>query len=85
MADLWIGNVEPNTAENEIKEFLEKYGFPPFDAIQHLPGTGERPVVVLSFHQVDEEALRMLQPRIHNMYWKNRTITVQVMPPDREA
>jgi hypothetical protein len=84
MADLWVGNVEADIAEGDLKEFLERYGFPPFDAIQYVPGTGESPAVILSFNKVNEEALRILQPRVHNLFWKNRSIVVQVMPPERE-
>ncbi|RQH07161.1 RNA-binding protein [Paraburkholderia dinghuensis] len=84
MADLWIGNVEADVSSEELSEFLGRYGFPPFDAIQYMPGSGERPAVVLTFENVDIEALRMLQPRIHNLYWKNRTIVVQVVPPRRD-
>jgi hypothetical protein len=74
MADLWVGNVETSTSEDEIREFQERYGFPPFDAIQYVPGTGENPGVILSFSKVNEEALRILQPRVHNLFWKNRSI-----------
>lgn len=28
MADLWIGNIETGTSDQEIKEFLTRYGFP---------------------------------------------------------
>jgi hypothetical protein len=84
MADLWIGNVEAETSEHDLKEFLGRYGFPPFDGIQYVPGTGEHPAVILSFKGVGEEVLRMLQPRVHQLFWKNRTIAVQVMPPERE-
>jgi RNA recognition motif-containing protein len=27
MADLWVGNVEESTSDDEIREFLIKYGF----------------------------------------------------------
>ncbi|TDN57793.1 RNA-binding protein [Paraburkholderia sp. BL10I2N1] len=84
MADLWLANVEADTSEDEIKEFLGRYGFPPFDRIQYVPGTGERPAVILTFSEASEEALRLLQPRVHNLFWRNRTINVQVMPPERE-
>ena len=84
MGDLWIGNVEADVSSEELQEFLGRYGFPPFDAIQYVPGTGEHPAVILSFEKVDSDALRMLQPRVHNLFWKNRTIVVQVMPPRRE-
>ncbi|WP_327381587.1 RNA-binding protein [Caballeronia choica] len=79
MADLWMGNVEPGTTDEEIKEFLIKYGFPPFDAIEHIEGDGSRPAVLLTFAGVGPEALRHLQPRVHDMFWKNHKINVQVM------
>ncbi|QCP52897.1 RNA-binding protein [Trinickia violacea] len=85
MANLWMENVDADTSEDEIKEFLIRYGFPPFDAIQYVPGTGQSPAVVLSFNNVEEEALRLLQPRIHNIFWRDRTIIVQVIPPEREG
>lgn len=79
MADLLVGNVESGTSDDEIRDFLIKYGFPPFDEIEHMPGDGSRPAVVLTFKDAAPETLRSLQPRIHNMFWKNRKIYVQVM------
>ncbi|RZI40754.1 RNA-binding protein [Herbaspirillum sp. HC18] len=79
MTDLWLGNVESDTSDDEIKDFLVKYGFPPFDAIEHLPGDGSRPAVRLTFNEADEATLRSLQPRIHDMFWKNRKLQVQIM------
>jgi hypothetical protein len=79
MTDLWIGNVDPDTTDEEFKEFLSTYGFPPFDDIQHIASEGSRPAVLLSFGAVGPETLRRLQPRVHNMFWRNRTIIVQVM------
>lgn len=84
MADLWIGNVEGSVSDDEIRDFLIKYGFPSFDEIQRHTGTGARPAVVVSFHDTSPDALRNLQSRIHNMFWKNRTIVVQVMPERTE-
>lgn len=79
MAELLLGNVESGTPDDEIKAFLVKYGFPAFDAIEHMPGDGSRPAVLLTFKDVAAETLRSLQPRIQNMFWKNRTISAQVM------
>ncbi|HZZ10981.1 MAG TPA: RNA-binding protein [Paraburkholderia sp.] len=79
MADLVIGNVDEDTSEEEVREFLMKYGFPSFDKMQPVPGTGSRPGLLLTFNDLDEVALRALQPRIQNMFWKNRTINVSVM------
>lgn len=85
MAELWMGNVAEDTSDEEIKEFLIKYGFPPFDEIQRHAGTGARPAVVLSFNGTSAEGLRSLHMRIHNMFWKERTIVVQVLPERDES
>lgn len=79
MAELLIGNVESGTSDEEISAFLTKYGFPDYDDIQHLPGDGSRPAVLLTFRDAAPETLRSLQPRIQDMFWKNRKIEVQVM------
>lgn len=50
-----------------------------------MSGTGERPAAVVTFDSVEPHVLRKLQPRIHNMYWKNRTLVVQVMPERNET
>jgi hypothetical protein len=83
MADLWIGNINADASDEEITEFLGRYGFPAFDHIRREPGTGARPAVILSFSGLDENALRLLQPRVHSVFWKDREIVVQVMPPRR--
>jgi hypothetical protein len=44
-----------------------------------MPGDGSRPAVLLTFKDVPPETLRSLQPRIQNMFWMNRKISVQVM------
>lgn len=79
MADLLIGNVEDGLSDDEVREFITKYGFPPFDKIERVPGTGSRPGLLLTFNDLDEAALRALQPRIQNVFWKNRTINVSIM------
>jgi hypothetical protein len=79
MADLLMGNLESDTSDDEIREFLAKYGFPPFDGIEHIPGDGSRPAVLLTFKDADPEALRGFQSRIQGVFWHNRKITVQVM------
>jgi hypothetical protein len=79
MADLMMANVDAGTTDEEIKEFLVKYGFPPFDSATRIPGTGSRPAAMLTFKDVPPEALRSLLPRVQDMFWKDRTIHVQVM------
>jgi hypothetical protein len=79
MGMLWVANVETGTADDEIMEFLCAYGFPPFDTIDRVTGTGRRPAVVLGFDGVGAHTLRHLQPRVHSVFWKDRTLTVHVM------
>jgi hypothetical protein len=78
-AELLLGNIDNETSDDEIKEFLIKYGFPPFDEIQHMAGDGSRPAVLLTFKEAAPETLNDLQPRIQNMYWKNRKLSALVM------
>jgi len=83
MAQLWIGNIAPGTSDDELKALLVKYGFPAFDSIEHVPGDGSRPAVMVSFTRTDPMALQQLQPRVHNLYWKNRRLNVEVMSTSR--
>ena len=83
MADLLLGNIDEHVTDAEINEFLERYGFPPFDAIQRIEGAG-RPAALLTVHSASEEGLRKLQGRILNLFWREHTISAQVMPPARE-
>ncbi len=83
MARLWIGNIAPGTSDDELKALLVKYGFPAFDAIQHVPGDGSRPAVLLTFEGADDSALRQLQGRVHNLFWKDRKLMVEVMSGSR--
>jgi len=79
MAYLMVGNVDPETSDEEFKEFLTRYGIPPFDEIKRVEGSGARPAVLLTFNDIGPETLRKLQPRIHNMLWRDRTLSVQVV------
>jgi hypothetical protein len=37
------------------------------------------------FNDVTADGLRKLQTRVHNMYWKNRTITALLLPERDES
>lgn len=79
MAALWLANVDSGATDEEIKDFLVRYGFPPYDAIQHFPGDGSRPAVLVTFADAPAGALRTLGARIQDMFWKSRKLQVQVM------
>jgi hypothetical protein len=83
MARLWLNNLPPEFSEDDLVSMLEKYGFPPFDALEQMPDNAQGRSVVLTFDGVDEELLRRLQPRIQNLYVGERTIRVHVAPPAR--
>jgi hypothetical protein len=44
-----------------------------------FPGDGSRPVVMLEFQDAYDAALYQAQQRLHDMYWKNRALWVQVI------
>ena len=79
MSRLWMVNIEPGTSDEEIRDFLVKYGFPPYDHIEHEEGDGTRPAVMLGFNALDPTALTNLQERVNGMYWKKRKLGAQVM------
>ncbi|MFM0143466.1 RNA recognition motif domain-containing protein [Paraburkholderia sp. RL18-085-BIA-A] len=85
MAELLLGNVEESVTDEEIGEFLIRYGFPQFSEIQRVPGAGSRPAALVIFNDVTADGLRILQPRIHNLFWKNRTITALLIPTRDES
>lgn len=78
MAKLLVGNLPPNTAEEDLKALLVKYGFPPFTSMEAIPGDGSRPAVALEFEGVDAETLRKLTLRVHDLFWVDRRISVMV-------
>jgi hypothetical protein len=79
MTRLMLANIEPGTTDDEIRDFLVKYGFPPFDTIEHEPGDGSRPGVLLTFASTDPAVLSKLQPRIHDVYWKKRKLSARIL------
>jgi hypothetical protein len=79
MASLLLNNVDTEASDDEIKQFLVKYGFPEYDSIEHMPGDGSRPAVLLGFADATAESLRILQPRVQNLFWHDRKIQLQIM------
>jgi hypothetical protein len=79
MARIWIGNIESDTSDEELRELLAKYGFPTCDALERVAGDGSRPAAIATFEGASPEGLRMLVPRIHDLFWKHRKLTVQVL------
>lgn len=83
MARLLIGNIAPETSDDEVKALLVKYGFPDCDGMERIVGNGSRPAVMVTFEGADAVALEGLQARMQNLYWKNRRLNVSLMSESR--
>jgi hypothetical protein len=79
MSVLLLANIGPDTTDEEIGDFLVKYGLPQFNGIEYLEGDGTRPAARLTFDELDSDALDKLKGRIHGMYWKGQQISAQVL------
>jgi len=75
--NLWIGNIAPEVTDDELVEFVVKYGCPRPVRIERVPGDGSRPAAVLAFEGDDGTAVSKAQLRLHGMYWKGRQLNVQ--------
>ena len=77
---LWIGNVAPDTKDDELKAFLGRYGIEEqaVASIAQVPGDGSRPAVIVEVAATPEHLNKVTQ-RLNGMYWKGRSLTVQVM------
>ncbi|HET7403375.1 MAG TPA: RNA-binding protein [Usitatibacter sp.] len=75
---LWVGNIAPQTSDEELRALLDKYGVPAVISIQHIPGDGTRPAAVFEVAATPEAINRVTQ-RLNGMYWKGRSLTVQAM------
>ena len=78
MAKLFVGNLPPDTKEEDLKALLVRYGFPPFTSMASISGDGSRPAATLTFEGTDAETLRKLAPRVHDLFWVDRHINVIV-------
>ena len=79
MAILMLSNLHPDTTGEQVKEFLERYGFPPYDEIERQEGDGTRPSMTLTYNTVDLAALQHLVPRIHDVFWNGHKINALVL------
>lgn len=79
MSLLMISNLHPDTTEDQVKEFLGRYGFPVADEIERQEGDGTRPSMTLTFRTVDAGALQQLVPRIHGVFWNGHKINALIL------
>jgi len=77
---LWIGNIAPDTTDEELREFVKKYA-PDLECtkIQRIDGDGSRPAAQLEFKDTPYGSVEKISMRLHGMYWKGRELYVQTM------
>ncbi|QSI78899.1 MULTISPECIES: RNA-binding protein [Niveibacterium] len=76
---LWIANINPEATDDDIRELVRKYCGIEVPEIRREPGDGSRPAAQLIFPDVNNTVLQEFQKRLHGMFWKDRTISVQIM------
>ncbi len=77
---LWIGNIEPGTTDDDLRDFVKKYS-PDLEikAIQRVEGDGSRPAATVEFVDTPYGSVEKISMRLHGMYWKGRELFVQTI------
>ena len=79
MMKLWIGNLDPKTTDDEIREFVTKYTKLECATLTRVPGDGSRPGVMLDISGATVAQIYEAQLRLDGMHWKNRKLLVSVL------
>lgn len=74
MDKLWIANVPPGTTDEELVELVKKYSGLDGQVVEHVPGDGSRPAVVVQFAGAPVGAVSQLALRLQGLYWKDRAL-----------
>jgi RNA recognition motif-containing protein len=77
---LWIGNIAPDTSDDEIRDFIKKYA-PDLECkkIQRVEGDGSRPAASIEFVDTPYGSVEKISLRLHGMHWKGRELFVQTI------
>jgi RNA recognition motif-containing protein len=77
---LWIGNIAPDTSDDEIREFVKKYA-PDLECkkIQRIEGDGSRPAASIEFVDTPYGSVEKVSMRLHGMHWKGRELFAQTI------
>jgi hypothetical protein len=75
---LWMGNIAPDTRDEEITELVKKYA-PELTCknVQRVEGTGSRPGAILELTGGELGALEKLSLRLNGVFWKKRELVCQ--------
>jgi len=76
---LWIGNLNPETTDEELRELIGKYTKLEISTLTRVPGDGSLPAALLELERADDAALSETQRRLHGIYWKDRALNVEVV------
>jgi hypothetical protein len=77
---LWIGNMAPDTTDDEIRAFVMKYANElQIKSIQRVDGDGSRPGASIEFVDTPYGSVEKIQLRLHGMHWKGRELFVQTL------
>jgi RNA recognition motif-containing protein len=76
--ELWLGNLDPEATDDELKELAQKYSQMKVTQIRREAGDGSRPGAILEFADASPEKIHSLQQRLHGMYWKKRAISAYI-------
>ena len=74
MDKLWIGNVPPDTSDEELLELVKKYSGLDGQLSERIPGDGSRPAVIIVFAGAPFGAVTELALRLQGLRWKECTI-----------
>ena len=77
---IWIGNIAPNTTDDEIKVLIKKYA-PNLECyeLERVEGSGTHPAVMMRFSGGTVAELGNLAVRLNGMYWKGRALNCNTM------
>lgn len=78
MAVLWIAGIPSEAGDDELMDFLERYGFPLADAVTWLDGDGTQPAALVSFERLGEAKLRDYALRIDGVAWNGGRLHASV-------
>ena len=75
MERLWLANLAPEATDDDVRELVGRYA-PDVEiaGIQHLPGDGSRPAVLITFTGKKFDTLGKLKLRLDGLFWKGRRL-----------
>jgi hypothetical protein len=80
MEKLWIANLPPDTSDDDLKAFIEKYApGTEFTKVERVDGDGSRPAAMLTFPAAAFGTAGKLAQRLNGMFWNGRTLTCSAM------